>query len=70
MTFRSNMERVHTYRGRMVHEVAKAFLVDIEGHDEEIWLPKSQVDWNGGSEFTIPDWLVREKDLPKPRGTY
>lgn len=50
------------------HETAKAFLV-FDGA-KEVWLPKSQVEQNdslsdgaGGTIFTMPHWLAKEKGL-------
>lgn len=43
------------------HETARAFLV-WDG-DQEVWLPKSQVERNADGTFTLPEWLAKEKGL-------
>jgi len=59
------MDTIEFY-GTLEHETDKAYLV-FDGR-EKIWIPKSQVkkcqnikedDW----EFTIPEWLAREKGI-------
>ena len=44
------------------HETHAAYLFLING--EEIWLPKSQIDFNEylGGVF-VPEWLVNEKEI-------
>lgn len=41
-------------------ETALAYLID-DG-DQEVWVPKSQVD-KDGNIFTMPEWLAHEKGL-------
>ena len=41
-------------------ETDKAFLIN-DG-DKEVWLPKSQVERDRNT-FTMPEWLVQEKEL-------
>lgn len=48
----------------------KALLVVIDGEDEEVWLPRSQIsdpdDYEEGDEdctISITEWLAKEKGL-------
>lgn len=48
----------------------KAFLVRLEDHDEDIWIPKSQMadpgDYkvgDGSFELAITEWIAREKGI-------
>lgn len=43
------------------HETEKAYLV-WDG-DREAWLPKSMVEFDGETTFTIPVWLAKDKEL-------
>lgn len=43
------------------HETERAFLI-FDG-DQEVWLPKSQVERNDDGTFTLPEWLAKEKGL-------
>jgi hypothetical protein len=43
------------------HTTSLAFLV-FDG-DQQVWLPKSQVEDNGDGTFTMPEWLARDKGL-------
>lgn len=49
------------------HETEKAILVSTAGGDEEVWLPKSQVEINDRgrltAEITLPESLPIEKGL-------
>ena len=54
----------------VLRRTEKAILVEIEDLDEEIWIPKSQIDeWdeskknNEISSIFIPLWLAKEKRL-------
>ena len=31
--------------------------------DQEVWLPKSQVEDNGDGTYSMPEWLAMEKGL-------
>lgn len=51
-------------RGTVLDESPRAWKVQLEGHAEEQWLPKSQVEaYSNETMFSIPRWLAREKDL-------
>lgn len=41
------------------HETDKALLL-FDG-DQEVWVPKSQVEDNGDGTFTMPEWLAIER---------
>jgi hypothetical protein len=43
------------------HATSLAFLI-FDG-DQQVWLPKSQVEDNGDGTFTMPEWLARDKGL-------
>ena len=62
----SRTERLIIKSGSVVRETASAWLAEIDGLDDPIWFPKSQVefeDGHAGGEFHIPEWLAKEKDL-------
>ena len=41
---------------------AKAYLFEIEGAKEAVWVPKSQCEYDADSEHVhISDWLVKQK---------
>lgn len=42
-------------------ETDKAWLVS-DG-EREVWLPKSQAEFDGTATFTMPEWLALEKGL-------
>lgn len=50
----------------ILHETDAAILVSI-GEGQNIWLPKSKIDYDGGVGDTIdvemPEWLALEKGL-------
>lgn len=48
--------------GEIVHETEQAYLVRYED-TKEVWLPKSQTEFDGKKTFTIPVWLAEEKEL-------
>lgn len=43
------------------HETDSAYLI-FDG-DQEAWVPKSLVEWDGEMTFTMPEWLAKEKEL-------
>ncbi len=43
------------------HETALAYLVH-DGH-KDVWLPKSLVEYDGQSIFTMPEWLGKREGL-------
>lgn len=43
------------------HETALAYLVH-DGH-RDVWLPKSMVEYDGETIFTMPEWLAQKKEL-------
>ena len=43
------------------HETPKAYLVT-DG-EQDVWLPKSLVEYDGEQTFTIPTWLCDKKGL-------
>ena len=63
-------ERIFSYHGRVVHETEKAYLVALDVHTEEVWFPKSQIEYDGGHIFDIPEKIAKDKDLPKPGGSW
>jgi hypothetical protein len=60
-------KELHDFTGILKGETEFALRFDF-GTGSEVWLPKSQVEWEKtpdgkGYEVTIPDWLVEEKGL-------
>jgi hypothetical protein len=49
-----------TLEATEIRETDAAWLLEIDG--EEIWLPKSQVEWDG-EYVTLPEWLAEERGL-------
>ena len=45
-----------------VHETAAAWCVALDEDSEEVWLPKSAVERDGGT-YTIPERLAEQKGL-------
>jgi gentisate 1,2-dioxygenase len=45
----------------LIHETEQAYLID-DG-DREVWIPKSQVEYQEADLFMIPEWLAIEKEL-------
>lgn len=43
------------------HETVNAYLV-YDGK-QEVWLPKSQCEYDGKHIFTMPEWLAKTKGL-------
>lgn len=46
---------------QLVGETDKAYHID-DG-DQKVWLPKSQVEHDGKTTFTMPAWLANERKL-------
>ncbi len=59
--FDDDNERIVSLHADYIRETKQAFLFKID--DEEVWLPKSQCDWDGHSSVSIPEWLAIDKDL-------
>ena len=68
---RKQQSERYAYKGELIRETEKAWLVALDEYQMEIWLPKSQCDWHpdggeargrGGTIF-VPDWLAQEKDI-------
>lgn len=55
-------ERLLVKTGMLIRETEAAYLVDFDNAGET-WVPKSQVIWDGGSDWSMPEWLAAEKDL-------
>lgn len=49
--------------GTLVHETEKAVLWHVEGEDEAIWLPKSQILARDPLNITISSWLADKRGL-------
>ena len=47
---------------RLVHQTEKAWLLDINGDDEPVWIPKSAAEFDDGV-LTLPEPLALEKGL-------
>ena len=43
------------------YETALAYLVH-DGH-RDVWLPKSMVEYDNKTIFTMPEWLAKKKEL-------
>lgn len=41
-------------------ETDKAFRINADGNNE-VWVPKSQVQRDGVDTFTMPEWLAKDK---------
>ncbi len=58
---------MHEFTVEFVRETDLAVLVGYE--DDEIWLPKSQIEWVGDAEegdelrIQVPEWLAEEKEM-------
>jgi len=51
-------------RGVVRGETEKAYRFAPEDSDEQVWLPKSQVEWYEEDQtMVIPEWLAQEKGL-------
>jgi len=51
-------------RGFVRGETEKAWRFAPEDSEEQVWLPKSQVEWYPEDEtMVIPEWLAQEKGL-------
>lgn len=48
--------------GVVMMETDKAWRVDF-GELAPVWLPKSQVEFDGDKTFSMPEWLAMEKGL-------
>jgi len=67
------MTEYHNYRrfkAKCTKSTPKAILVDIEGMDEPLWIPQSQIDdrsevWCEGDEgdLVISEWLAEQKGI-------
>ena len=42
-------------------ETVNAYLINVGAR--EVWVPKSQTEWNEDKTFTMPEWLAKEKGL-------
>jgi hypothetical protein len=60
----ARLERLLVKTGTLVREApsGKAWLVDLDVAGE-VWLPKSEVEWDGGSNWSIPEWLCEAKGI-------
>jgi hypothetical protein len=56
---KSNGKNMIEIAAEVKRETAKAFLVD-DGN-QEVWLPKSQVEMSSDGVFNVAEWLAREK---------
>jgi hypothetical protein len=45
----------------LVHETEMAWLFLING--EEVWMPKSQCDYDGETSLAVPTWLLEKKGI-------
>ena len=55
-------ERVVDVKGEVEGETELAYRFN-DG-TRVVWLPKSQCEWNEGSdEMTMPEWLAKDKEL-------
>lgn len=48
-------------KAELIHETEKAYLIN-DG-DREVWIPKSQVEFDGDRTFTMKERLAKEKWL-------
>lgn len=49
--------------GQLRRETDKAFFVYFTDMGVEVWVPKSQVEYDGDKTFTMPEWLAIDKGL-------
>ena len=48
----------------LLNETPRAYLASPTGDPrDQVWLPKSQVEFDGNVTFVIPEWLAIEKGL-------
>lgn len=47
--------------GKVRNETEKAYL--FWDGNVEVWLPKSQCEWDGDCVMTMPEWLAVDKEL-------
>ena len=52
---------IHDYWGDAKTGKKPAYLVSEDGGKTQVWLPKSIVEWDGKSTFTMPSWLASKK---------
>jgi len=53
---------VEIYFDEITHETDEAYLFRVD-EDEEVWLPKSQVEITESDIVEMPEWLAIEKGL-------
>lgn len=53
--------------GESLRETDKAILVKLRGHDDELWLPKSQLAEYPGfgdhGDIVMSEWIAKQKEL-------
>lgn len=64
------LEEIKVY---FLHQTDSAILVNLDGGNEGVWLPKSQIEWDGSDGYepkrravitvTAPEWLLMDKGL-------
>lgn len=57
-------------KAKVIKDTGKALLVEIEGMDEQVWIPQSQIDdrsdcWKEGDEgdLVISQWIANKKGI-------
>lgn len=63
-------KQVEVGRGEVVAETDLAICVELEGHDDEVWIPKSQISddseiWQKGDEgeLVVNKWFAEKEGL-------
>lgn len=54
-------ERLANIDAEFIYETDSAFL--ISDGDTEMWVPKSMCEWDGKTQFTMPEWKALELGL-------
>jgi hypothetical protein len=53
---------LYDVRAQIRHETEKAYLLQND-FSKKVWVPKSSVEDNGDGTFTMPEWLIMEKEI-------
>ena len=56
------MSDVDVVIGELITETPDAWLVEV-ADDKQVWLLKSQCEYDDKVTWTVPEWLAEKKDL-------
>lgn len=51
------------FEAALIHQTDDAYLLQIDGLDENHWFPKSLTEDNDDGTWTVPGWLIEAKEL-------